>query len=71
MTPKEFLKNKNITDSDFMDSGIFNLIEELITEYNKKEKLTRQLFVGKVCEIIGFDKSVEILKEVKETVDKI
>ena len=28
-----------------------------------KEKLVKQLFVGKVSEIIGFDKTLELLKE--------
>ncbi len=68
MTPKEFIKSKNICDSDFMDSGISTLIEDLIREYSYKEKLTKQLFIGKVSEIIGFDKTVELLKDsVNET----
>jgi hypothetical protein len=28
-----------------------------------KEKLKHQLFIGKVTEILGFDKTVELLKE--------
>lgn len=29
----------------------------------KKEKLKHQLFIGKVTEILGFDKTVELLKQ--------
>ena len=36
-----------------------------------KEKLISQLFVGKVSDIIGFDKTVEILKESKESIDSL
>jgi hypothetical protein len=36
----------------------------------KQEKLTQQLFIGKVSEIIGFSKTVELLKECKETFKK-
>lgn len=32
----------------------------------EKEKLERQLFIGKVSEIIGFEKTIELLKECKE-----
>jgi len=30
-----------------------------------KEKLVNQLFIGKVSEILGFDKTLELLKEAK------
>jgi hypothetical protein len=33
----------------------------------KIEKLKRQLFIGKVQEIIGFEKTIELLKECNET----
>ena len=36
----------------------------------KKEKLEKQLFIGKVSEIIGFNKTVELLKESKEQIAK-
>ena len=32
-------------------------------EMESKEKLNHQLFIGKVTEILGFDKTVELLKE--------
>lgn len=71
MTPKEFIKIKNISNSDFMDDGVVTLIEDLIKEYTNKEKLVRQLFVGKVSEIIGFDKTVELLKESTNAINKL
>ena len=37
----------------------------------KKEKLERQLFIGKVSEIIGFDKTLELLKESKQEIEKL
>ena len=36
----------------------------------KKEKLTRQLFIGKVVEIIGFEKTLELLKESEKTINQ-
>ena len=48
-----------------------------INEFNKakkmetKNKLERQLFVGKVSEIIGFEKTVELLKEAKQQIEQI
>jgi hypothetical protein len=43
---------------------------EQAKEMEKQEKLTQQLFIGKVSEIIGFSKTVELLKECKETFKK-
>ena len=34
MDAKEFLKEKGISNSDFMDSGVADLIETLLTEYH-------------------------------------
>lgn len=36
---------------------------EQAKEMESKEKLKHQLFIGKVTEILGFDKTVELLKE--------
>ena len=36
---------------------------EQALEMEKKEKLKRQLFIGKVSEIIGFKKTLELWKE--------
>lgn len=33
MDAKQFLKEKGISNSDFMDSGVADLIETLLTEY--------------------------------------
>ena len=35
-----------------------------------REKLIKQLFVGKVSEILGFDKTLELLKEANEAFPK-
>ena len=34
-----------------------------------KEKLIHQLFVGKVSNVIGFDKTTELLKEAKDAIN--
>ena len=34
MDAKKFLKEKGISNSDFMDSGVADLIETLLTEYH-------------------------------------
>ena len=39
-------------------------------EMEKQEKLTQQLFIGKISEIIGFSETVELLKECKEIFKK-
>ena len=36
---------------------------EQAKEMESKEKLKHQLFIGKVNEILGFDKTVELLKQ--------
>ena len=35
-----------------------------------REKLVKQLFVGKVSEILGFDKTLELLKEANDAFKK-
>ena len=37
-------------------------------EMEKKEKLKHQLFIGKVTDIIGFDKTLELLRECNNTI---
>ena len=48
--------------------GMIDLSEFVIKakEMEKKEKLKHQLFIGKVAEIFGFDKTLELLKECKK-----
>jgi hypothetical protein len=56
------------------DSELDIWIKELIPkakEMEKKQKLEKQLFIGKVSEIIGFDKTVELLRESKQAIEKI
>ena len=48
-----------------------NLYEEdfdKAKEIETKEKLKHQLFIGKVSEIIGAGKTIELLKEVNEEI---
>jgi hypothetical protein len=37
-------------------------------EMASKERTRKQLFIGKVSEIIGFDKTLELLKECNNTI---
>jgi GTP1/Obg family GTP-binding protein len=41
---------------------------EQAKEMEKKEKLKHQLFIGKVSDIIGFDKTLELLRECNNTI---
>jgi hypothetical protein len=55
------------------DSELDIWIKELIPkakEMEKKEKLTRQLFIGKVVEVIGIEKTLELLKESEKTINQ-
>jgi hypothetical protein len=45
---------------------LIELIEQA-KEMEKKEKLKYQLFIGKVMEIIGYETTIELLKECNET----
>jgi hypothetical protein len=56
---------KHITDSYYKE-----FIEQA-KEMEKKQKLEKQLFIGKVSEIIGFDKTVELLRESKQAIEEI
>jgi hypothetical protein len=56
------------------DSELDIWIKELIPkakEMEKKQKLEKQLFIGKVLEIIGHDKTLELLRESKQAIEKI
>ena len=46
------------------------LDKELI-KISKIEKLRHQLFIGKVSVLIGFEKTLELLKECSIEIDKI
>jgi predicted TIM-barrel fold metal-dependent hydrolase len=44
---------------------LFNYEIERAKEMEKQEKLINQLFIGKVVDVLGFDKTTELLKECK------
>ena len=46
----------------------YNEILEQAKEMETKEKLKHQLFIGKVFEILDFDKTVELLKQCNEEI---
>ena len=60
----------------FMTMNIRGLLpnDEIVECYNqakameKKEKLKHSLFIGKVTEILGFDKTVELLKQCNDEI---
>lgn len=45
-------------------------IKELENKY-KFERLEKQLFIGKVIEIIGNEKATELLRESKEAIEQL
>lgn len=54
--------NKDQNGKLFIDTKTSNIFQEA-KAMETKEKLKHQLFIGKVTEILGFDKTVELLKE--------
>jgi hypothetical protein len=46
---------------------VYNFIEQA-KEMETKEKLKHQLFIGKVFEILDFDKTVELLKQCNDEI---
>jgi predicted metalloendopeptidase len=63
-TAVEWLTEKLRIEFGFAFSN--NILEQA-KEMERKEKIKHQLFIGKVHEIIGFKKTVELLKECNET----
>ena len=55
---------------DFSLSEISNILGVIhkAKEMEKKETLKTQLFIGKVSEIIGAEKTIELLKEVNNEI---
>ena len=45
-------------------------IKELENKY-KFERLEKQLFIGKVTEVIGDEKTIKLLKESKEAIEQL
>ena len=55
--------------NDYVNKGIITIEAiEQAKEMEKKEKLKHQLFIGKVTDIIGFDKTLELLRECNNTI---
>jgi hypothetical protein len=61
---------KQQTAVDWLEQQLFNKRGKFTKgdidqakEMERKERLKHQLFIGKVTEILGFDKTVELLKE--------
>lgn len=44
------------------------MIKDVLEISQNKETLKRQLFIGKVLEIIGAEKTIELLKEVNKEI---
>jgi len=66
----EFKKQVWFEPNSELDIWINDLMPKA-KEMEKKEKLQRQLFIGKVSEIIGFDKTLELLRESKQEIEKL
>lgn len=47
-----------------------NKIKELENKY-KFERLEKQLFLGKIIEVIGFEKATKLLKQSKDAIQKL
>jgi len=45
-----------------------NAVIKQAKEIESKERIKNQIFIGKVTEIIGFDKTLELLRESKEAI---
>lgn len=64
-TAVEWLEDKIQSDMTFMEIlGLINQAKAMET----KERLKHQLFIGKVTEILGFDKTVELLKQCNDEI---
>jgi hypothetical protein len=66
-TAVEWLVEK-LTNGHYLDEGMKQKIIEQAKEMEEKQKLKYQLFIGKVSEIIGDQKTFELLKESQETI---
>ena len=67
MTAVEFLENELL---DLFNTHFpFELFEKA-QSMEKVKEAKRLLFIGKVSQIIGFDKTAELLKEVEKEIKK-
>lgn len=72
-TPVEWLEEILTVILYNLDYEEWERIKQVINEaraIEMNEKLKRQLFIGKVSEIIGIDKTTELLKESNELFKK-
>ncbi len=60
----EWLVNE-LQKADYIpkDSIIINYVINQSKEIENKAKLRNQLFIGKIHEVLGYDKTIELLKE--------
>lgn len=65
-TAVDWLKEQYDSCNNY-EKFISNIDWEQAKAIEEIEKLKRQLFIGKVSEIIGMDKTIELLKECNET----
>ena len=65
--------NKSVVKwlEEHINDSYYKEFIEQAKEMEKKQKLEKQLFIGKVSEIIGFDKTVELLRESKQAIEEI
>lgn len=68
-TPTEFLIH-HILHSEFETDEEWQKVFEQAKEMEKTEKLKNTLFIGKVVDEIGFDRTQELLIEVKNAFER-
>jgi hypothetical protein len=68
----EFLLNEMFNNGGLKrEQGVSFVSKDLVNQakkIEKEEELKKQLFIGKVSDIIGFEKTVELLKQVNEEI---
>ena len=68
MDAKQFLKEKGISNNDFMDSGVADLIETLLTEYQSLQ--LQQTGVMARCNIDLIGKDLEYISPITKAKTK-
>lgn len=74
MTPTQYAKKMINIILYHLDENDEKMINEIFNETIKteaQETLKRQLFIGKVSEIIGTEKTLELLREAKNEIEKL
>ena len=67
MTAVEWLVTEIAMKNNDINFDFWAAVEQA-KEMELKEKAKRQLFIGKVSEIIGVEKTIELLKEVNNEI---